>query len=106
MRRRVSGATPTVKDDSVKEVTVRQVPLTLMLSPRRQSLRISEALEMVRVVPPSLAWGLSSVTTMARSGLGAVEGNKRMQTSEYLDNSSEHDSGDLIMLSNSWKLPD
>ena len=60
-----------MKDDSAKEVTVRQVPLTLMLSPRWQSLRISEALEIVRVVPPSSALGLSSVTTMESSEPGA-----------------------------------
>jgi len=35
----------------------------LMLSPRLQSPRISEALEMVRVVPPSSDWWLSSETT-------------------------------------------
>ena len=67
MRRRVSGATPTVKVDSWKEVTVRQVPFTEMLSPRWQSVRISEALEMVRFVPPSEAWGLSSETTVVVS---------------------------------------
>lgn len=54
--RSVSGATPTLKVELVKEVTVRQVPLTLMLSPRWQSERISAASEMVSVVPPSSAW--------------------------------------------------
>lgn len=73
MRRRVSGATPTVKEDSPWEVTVKQVPLTLMLSPRWQSPRISDALEMVRVVPPSSAWGLSSETTAGGSEIEAEE---------------------------------
>jgi hypothetical protein len=45
-----------LKEDLSNEVTVRQVPLTLMLSPRLQSVRISDALEMVRVVPPSSDW--------------------------------------------------
>jgi len=53
VRRRVSGATPTTKDSDVKEVTVKQVPFTLILSPRWASVRTSEALEMVRLVPPS-----------------------------------------------------
>lgn len=66
MRRRVSGATPTLKVDLSKAVTVKQVPLTLMLSPRWQSPRISDAFEMVRLVPPSSAWGLSSETTVDR----------------------------------------
>jgi hypothetical protein len=63
VRRKVSGATPTLKEDLSNWVTVRQVPLMLMLSPRLQSPRISEALEMVRVVPPSSDWWLSSETT-------------------------------------------
>ena len=64
VRRRVSGATPTLKEDLSNHVTVRQVPFTLMLSPRVQSERISEALDIVRVVPPSSDWGLSSETTV------------------------------------------
>ena len=63
VRRRVSGATPTVKEEVVKVVTVRQVPFTLMLSPRWQSVRTSVALEMVRVVPPSEERGLREVTS-------------------------------------------
>jgi hypothetical protein len=63
VRRKVSGATPTLNEDLSKDVTVRQVPLTLMLSPRLQSVRISEAFEMVRVVPPSSDWWLSWETT-------------------------------------------
>src|ERR1700709_106357 len=64
VRRSVSGATPTLKEDFSKEMTVRQVPFMLMLSPRWQSSRISEALEIVRVVPPSSDCGLSSETTI------------------------------------------
>lgn len=63
VRRRVSGATPTVKEEVVKVVTVRQVPFTLMLSPRWQSDRTSVALEIVRVVPPSEERGLREVTS-------------------------------------------
>jgi hypothetical protein len=63
VRRRVSGATPTVKEESVKEVTVRQVPLTLMESPSLQSTRTGAALEMVRVVPPDASEGLRAETT-------------------------------------------
>ena len=51
VRRSVSGAMPTVKVEGVKCVTVRQVPFTLMLSPRWQSVRMGAAEEMVRVVP-------------------------------------------------------
>lgn len=64
VRRRVSGATPTLNEDLSNQVTVRQVPFMLMLSPRLQSDRIEEALEIVRVVPPSSDWGLSSETTV------------------------------------------
>lgn len=53
MRRRVSGATPTLKESVLNQVTVRQVPFMLMLSPRLQSVRMEEALDIVRVVPPS-----------------------------------------------------
>ena len=63
VRRNVSGATPTLKEDLSNEVTVRHVPLTLILSPRLQSPRMSEALEIVRVVPPSSDCWLSSETT-------------------------------------------
>jgi hypothetical protein len=59
---------PTVKvpADAEKEVTVRQVPLTEMESPSWQSDRISAALEIVNVVPPSAEFGLSSVTSVQR----------------------------------------
>jgi hypothetical protein len=63
VRRRVSGATPTVKVESVKAVTVRQVPLTLMESPSWQSMRTGAALEMTRVVPPDASEGLREETT-------------------------------------------
>ena len=52
-----------MKEDLSNEVTVRHVPLTLILSPRLQSPRMSEALEIVRVVPPSSDCWLSSETT-------------------------------------------
>ena len=52
MRRRVSGETPTLNSDAVKEVMVRQVPFILMLSPKWASVRISAQLEIVREVPP------------------------------------------------------
>lgn len=64
VRRRVSGATPTLKEDLSNEMTVRQVPFMLILSPRWQSSRISDALEMVRFVPPSSPFGFSSETTV------------------------------------------
>lgn len=67
VRRRVSGAMPTVKvgGAGVKEVTVRQTPLMAMLSPRWQSVRRGEVdgREMVREVPPVWSVGLRSVTT-------------------------------------------
>jgi hypothetical protein len=64
VRRRVSGATPTVKASVVKVVTVRHVPFTEIESPRWTSVRISVAAEMVREVPPVASWGLSSETTV------------------------------------------
>lgn len=91
MRRSVSGATPTVKEDCSKDVTVRQVPLTLMLSPRWQSPKISEALEMVMFVPPSSAWGLSSETTIDGLERWKHRKGERIRTSNYLDNSGKHD---------------
>jgi hypothetical protein len=52
VRRSVSGATPTLKkEEGSNSVTVRQVPFTLMLSPREASLRIGEQFVMVREVP-------------------------------------------------------
>lgn len=66
VRRRVSGETPTTKESSVKDVTVRQVPLMLMLSPKWQSFRISAAEEMVSDVPPVSSRELSSETARRR----------------------------------------
>lgn len=63
VRRRVSGATPTTKVEAVKEVTVRQVPLMLMESPSWQSVRMSAAPEMVRVVPVEASGGVREETT-------------------------------------------
>ena len=51
MRRRVSGATPTVKDVGLNVVIVRQVPLMAIESPSWASERkVEEAGLMVRVV--------------------------------------------------------
>jgi hypothetical protein len=41
-----------LKQDLSNSVIVRQVPFTLMLSPREASVRISAHSEMVREVPP------------------------------------------------------
>lgn len=69
---------------------MRQVPLMLMLSPRWQSVRISEALEMVRDVPWVSSLGLSSETTengqLGRSNTGLAE-----RASYYFYDSGEHD---------------
>jgi hypothetical protein len=65
VRRRVSGATPTTKVESVKEVTVRQVPLMLMESPSWQSVRMSAAPDMVREVPPEASEVSTVETTVA-----------------------------------------
>lgn len=54
---------PTWKVESVKDVTVRHVPLTEMLSPKWQSVRMGATLEIVRVVPPSVERGLRADTT-------------------------------------------
>jgi hypothetical protein len=52
VRRSVSGATPTLKkEERSNSVMVRQVPFTLMLSPREASLRIGEQFVIVRDVP-------------------------------------------------------
>ncbi len=51
MRRRVSGATPTVKEVGVKEVMVRQVPFMEMESPRWASSKRKVGVVIVRVVP-------------------------------------------------------
>jgi len=50
VRRRVSGERSTVKVSLLKEVIVRQVPLTLILSPRWASVRIGLASVIVKVV--------------------------------------------------------
>lgn len=71
MRRRVSGATPTTKVESVKAVTVRQVPLMLMESPSWQSVRMSAAPEMVREVPP-VESEVSTVATTVVAVSGGV----------------------------------
>ena len=66
MRRSVSGETPTLKADVVKEVMVRQVPFILILSPKWASVRMSAQLEIVREVPPPPAavssWASRAVT--------------------------------------------
>ena len=66
MRRRVSGETPTLNSDGVKEVMVRQVPFMLILSPKWASARMSAHLEIVREVPPPPAavssWASRAVT--------------------------------------------
>jgi hypothetical protein len=66
VRRRVSGAAPILKEEEVKEVTVRQVPFTEMESPREQSVRMEAQLEIVIVVPPPevASWGRSSETAV------------------------------------------
>jgi hypothetical protein len=50
----------------MKVTTVRQTPLTDMLSPSWQSARRVEVVGrvMVRDVPPVASWGFSSATTM------------------------------------------
>jgi hypothetical protein len=50
----VSDATPTFKVEWANSLMVRQVPSTLILSPREASERILAQLEMVREVPPPL----------------------------------------------------
>lgn len=52
VRRSVSGATPTLNVLLSNSVTVRHVPLTLMLSPSWQSSKIASAPEIVSDVPP------------------------------------------------------
>lgn len=69
--RSVSGANPTVKTLLSNWVTVRQVPLTAMLSPRWTPPRTVEA-EMVMSKPPSwakprsLTWPISSTMPVKR----------------------------------------
>ena len=77
MRRSVSGAAPILKDEEVNSVTVRQVPFTLIESPRVQSPRMEEQLEIVIVVPPPevASWGRSSETALGV--VLVVEGRKR-----------------------------
>ncbi len=64
---------PTVKVGvgvAVKEVTVRQTPLTAIESPRWASVRRGEEAGrvMVREVPPVVSRGLSSATAKAGGG--------------------------------------
>jgi hypothetical protein len=66
VRRSVSGETPTTNESLSKDVTVRQVPLTLMLSPKWQSPRISDAEDIVRDVPPLSSWSSTSETAVMR----------------------------------------
>lgn len=99
MRRRVSGATPILKVEDVKEVTVRQVPLTAIESPRVQSPRMEAQSLIVIVVPPPdvSSWGSSS-DTAARcvSDLSVFwyimdsVGGEGGLTAECFDNSSKH----------------
>jgi len=55
----------------VNSVTVRQVPFTEIESPRVQSLRMEEQLEIVIVVPPPevASWGRSSETAVRTVGV-------------------------------------
>ena len=64
VRRSVSGETPTLNWEGVKDVMVRHVPFMLMLSPKWASVRISAQLEIVRDVPPLSAsyWWARVVT--------------------------------------------
>jgi len=66
--RSVSGATPTLKEDRSNSVMVRQVPLTLMLSPREASERISLHWEMVREVPPPPEVVVSRLLSLVTAG--------------------------------------
>jgi hypothetical protein len=80
VRRRVSGAAPILKEEVVKEVTVRQVPFTEMESPRTQSVRMEAQSEIVIVVPPpeEASWGRSSVTAVrGRVSVGGEKGGRR-----------------------------
>lgn len=78
-------------------MTVRQVPLTLMLSPRWASTRISAQFEMVRLVPPpplevSSCWARRETAGVAvsapRVGVGV-----RGRTAYGLHDAGEHDGG-------------
>ena len=62
MRRRVSGARPTVKVVAVKVVTVRQVPFMEMESPSCTSVRIGDGggVEIVRFVPVGVEVSVST----------------------------------------------
>ena len=81
MRRRVSGETPTLNSDVVKEVMVRQVPFVLILSPKWASVRMSAQSEIVREVPPPPAavssWASRAVTAGYVRGFSR-EGDSRM----------------------------
>lgn len=51
VRRRVSGATPTLNEDLSNSVTVKHVPLTEIESPNAASPKISAQSDMVKEVP-------------------------------------------------------
>jgi len=70
VRRRVSGAMVTLKVVGVKAVMVRQVPFTLMLSPRWASERISAQSTIVREVPPPPVSVSSCFSRMETAGWG------------------------------------
>ena len=67
VRLSVSGDMPTTKEVESKDVTVRQVPLMEMLSPRCASER-TVAQEMVREVPSVASWGSRAVTAVGELG--------------------------------------
>jgi hypothetical protein len=71
--RSVSGATPTLKVLWSNSVMVRQVPFTLMLSPREASERMGLHSEMVREVPPPPAVVVSSALRLLTAEEGGGE---------------------------------
>ena len=87
MRRRVSGETPTLKSDGVKDVMVRQVPFMLILSPKWASVRMSAQLEIVREVPPPPAavssWASRAVTAGYVRGLSWEERRQDGRNTAY-----------------------
>jgi hypothetical protein len=91
VRRSVSGETPTTNKFLSKDVTVKQVPLMLMLSPRWQSPRISEAEDIVSDVPPVSSCGLSSETAIMRQLSAEVRARiQDMRTPDYFYYTGEH----------------
>jgi hypothetical protein len=77
VRRNVSGATPTLKLAPSNSVTVRHVPLTLMLSPRWQSPRMAAQSLMVREVPPPPLVDSSRLCSAETAGGGRQRGAGR-----------------------------